>query len=77
MSIQDRRGLTQGGSAATDADLLACIDSTYTALVDAYQHRRGLPDDVRFLLCDAFIVLAVVSAILRRKKHLNGKGRRP
>jgi hypothetical protein len=25
MSIQDRRGLTQGGSAATDADLLASM----------------------------------------------------
>jgi hypothetical protein len=62
---------------AKDADLLTCIDTAYTALVDAYEHRRDLPDDIRFLLSDTFIVLAVVSAILRRKKHLNGNGRRP
>ena len=74
MSIPEDIRLAQ---ASADADLLACIDSTYTALIDAYQQRRDLPDDIRFLLCDAFIVLAVVSAILRRKKRLNGNGRRP
>ena len=42
-----------------DADLLTCIDTTYTALIDAYQHRQELPDDIRRLLADAFIVLAV------------------
>jgi len=62
---------------AKDADLLSCIDATYTALIDTYEHKRDLPDDIRSLLCDAFVVLAVVSAILRRKKRLNGKGTQP
>jgi hypothetical protein len=62
---------------AKDADLLACIDTAYTGLVDAYQHRRELPDDIRSLLRDAVAVLAVTYAILARKKRLNGKGRRP
>ena len=72
-----RRNHAPGLNIAEDADLLTCIDTAYTALIDAYQQRRDLPDDIRFLLCDAFIVLAVVSAILRRKKRLNGKGTQP
>jgi len=52
--------------------LLTCIDTVYTALIDTYQHRRDLPDDIRCLLRDAFIVLAVVYAILARKNCLNG-----
>jgi len=57
-----------------DADLLTCIDTTYTALIDAYQHRQELPDDIRRLLADAFIVLAVTYASLKlRKGRLNGR----
>ena len=55
-----------------DADLLVCIDTTYTALIDAYQHRQELPDDIRCLLRDAFLVLAVTYANLTRKNHLKG-----
>ena len=55
-----------------DAGLLTCIDATYTALIDAYQHRPELPDDIRCLLRDAFLVLAVTYANLTRKNHLKG-----
>jgi hypothetical protein len=72
-----RQNYAPSQNIAKDADLLTCIDTAYTALIDAYQHRRDLPDDIRSLLCDAFVVLAVVSAILRRKKRLNGKGTQP
>jgi len=59
---------------AKDADLLTCIDTTYTALIDAYQHRAELPDDIRRLLADAFCVLAVTYASLKmRKDRLNGR----
>ena len=57
-----------------DAGLLTCIDATYTALIDAYQHRPDLPADIRSLLCDAFVVLAVTYASLKmRKDRLNGR----
>ena len=56
-----------------DADLLVCIDTTYTALIDAYQHRQELPDDIRCLLRDTFLVLAVAYADLTRKGRLNGR----
>ena len=53
--------------------LLTCIDTVYTALIDTYQQRRDLPDDIRCLLREAFIVLAVTHAILTRKGRLNGR----
>jgi hypothetical protein len=54
-------------------DLLTCIDTVYAALIDTYQQRRDLPDDIRCLLREAFIVLAVTHAILTRKNSLNGR----
>ena len=62
-----------GQDITKDADLLTCIDTVYTALIDAYQHRPELPGDIRSLLCDAFVVLAVSHAILTRKDRLNGR----
>ena len=61
-----------GQDITKDADLLTCIDTVYTALIDAYQHRPELPDDIRCLLRDAFLVLAVTYANLTRKNHLKG-----
>ena len=55
-------------------DLLTCIDTVYAALIDTYQQRRDLPDDIRRLLADAFCVLAVTYASLKmRKDRLNGR----
>jgi hypothetical protein len=49
---------------ADDADLQTCVESVYSALVDAIEHRRDLPDDIRSLLNSAIAVLAVTSAYL-------------
>ena len=68
-----RRNDAPGQNIAKDADLLTCIDTAYTALIDAYQHRPELPDDIRCLLRDAFLVLAVTYANLARKNRLNGR----
>jgi len=68
-----RRDHAPGLNIAKDADLLTCIDVAYTALIDAYQHRQDLPDDIRCLLRDAFLVLAVAYADLTRKGRLNGR----
>ena len=68
-----RRNDAPGQNIAKDADLLTCIDTAYTALIDAYPHRPELPDDIRCLLRDAFLVLAVTYANLARKNRLNGR----
>ena len=69
-----RQNYAPSQNIAKDADLLTCIDTTYTALIDAYQHRAELPDDIRRLLADAFCVLAVTYASLKmRKDRLNGR----
>jgi hypothetical protein len=68
-----RRNHGPGLNIAEDADLLTCIDTAYTALIDAYQHRPELPDDIRCLLRDTFLVLAVAYADLTRRKRLNGR----
>jgi hypothetical protein len=49
---------------AEDADLRTCVDGVYRALVDAFKHRRDLPDDIRALLSSAIAVLAVTSVHL-------------
>jgi hypothetical protein len=68
-----RRNHAPGLNIAEDADLLTCIDTAYTALIDAYQHRPELPEDIRCLLRDTFLVLAVAYADLTRKGRLNGR----
>ena len=69
-----RQNYAPSQNIAKDADLLTCIDTAYTALIDAYQHRPDLPADIRSLLCDAFVVLAVTYASLKmRKDRLNGR----
>ena len=68
-----RQNYAPSQNIAKDADLLTCIDTAYTALIDAYQHRQDLPDDIRCLLRDAFLVLAVTYANLARKNRLNGR----
>ena len=68
-----RRNHGPGLNIAEDADLLTCIDTAYTALIDAYQHRPELPEDIRCLLRDTFLVLAVAYADLTRKGRLNGR----
>ena len=68
-----RQNYAPSQNIAKDADLLTCIDTAYTALIDAYQHRQDLPDDIRCLLRDAFLVLAVTYANLTRKNRLNGR----
>ena len=68
-----RQNYAPSQNIAKDADLLTCIDTAYTALIDAYQHRRDLPDDIRCLLRDTFLVLAVAYADLTRRKRLNGR----
>jgi hypothetical protein len=57
-----------------DDDLITCIDVIYGALINAYQHRQGLPADIYCLLADAFIVLAVARAFLIQQLEAEGSG---